>query len=137
MLASAPNFQVIDPEFGDITADVAAELVLMEQEQEARDFAEAAHRQRHIAATCGTEAQTFTHGHVTAQIDEYVYNYWERREGKGFWRDKGERDRFLKKNPECRVRARTGRTIVNGASLPKAPRLQPGVILDGRGRVAA
>lgn len=138
MLASAPQFKIIDPVYGDMTADVAAELVLMEQEQEARDFAEAAARQKHIAATCGTEGSVFACGHQVAQIDAYVYNYWERREGRGFWKDKGERERFLKKNPECRVRARSGRTLVNGASLPKAPRTLPaGAILDAHGRRAA
>jgi len=136
MLASAPNFKIIDPVYGDMTADVAAELVLMEQEQEARDFAEAAARQKHIAATYGTEGSTFGCGHQVAQIDEYVYNYWERREGRGFWKDKGERERFLKKNPECRVRARTGRTVINGWHAPAKPNTA-GIILDGRGRVAA
>jgi hypothetical protein len=133
MLAAAPQFKVIDPEFGDLTADVAAELELMNREQEARDFAEAAARQRHIAATMGTEAHTMQHGHQVAQIDAYVYEYWRRREGKEFWTDKASREAFLKKHPECRVRARSARTIVNGASLP--PAAQPRI--TGRGRWAA
>jgi hypothetical protein len=137
MLASAPNFKVIDPEYGDITADVAAELVLIEQEQEVRDFAQAAARQRHIARTMGTEARTFKEGHMVAQIDQYVYDYWERREGKGFWKDKANRERFLKKNPECRVRARTGRTVITVPAMPTARPNHTGLILDARGRAAA
>ena len=108
-----PTFKIDIPGYGDMTADVAAELTRMEMEQEQADLAQAAARQTFLAAQ-GTEARTMSFGHQVAQIDNVVYNYWERREGKGFWKDKANREAFLKKNPACRVIAKSAKTIVHG-----------------------
>ena len=108
-----PEFKINIPGYGDMTADVAAELTRMQMEQEQADLAQAAARQTFLAAQ-GTEARTLSFGHQVAQIDDVVFNYWERREGKGFWKDKGNREAFLKKNPSCRVTAKSTKTTVHG-----------------------
>lgn len=110
-MSSPQPFQFIDPVHGDITEDVAMELARMTAEDDEQLFRDAAGYQRCIAETFRpTEARTFKCGHMVAQIDGRVYDYWRRREGKDFW--KHERKNFLKKHPECAVIARSEKTTV-------------------------
>lgn len=97
--------RVIDPVYGDITADVARELQLLNQAADAKAYAEATQRQRVIAAQCGQEARHAKNGvRLVAQIDQDVYNYWEQREGRQFW--KHELGFMLKRYPELGVESK-------------------------------
>lgn len=99
-----PNFEIHHPEYGDLTAEVARELQLLNQQQDDQIYLEAEARQRTIARVTGREA---VHGRsgmrLVAQIDESVYNYWELREGREFW--KHELPFMLKRHPELAVRS--------------------------------
>ncbi len=100
------------PETGeDITEDVARELLRMTEEDDRELFATAAARQARIASAFRDgEARTFKHGHMTAQIDARVHDYWRRREGPDFW--KHELKYMLKRHPELRVEARAEKPSV-------------------------
>lgn len=128
--------KIIVEGYGDMTADVAAELALIRREETDRLIAQAAANQQRIAAAHKpTEARTMQHGHMVAQIDAGVFNYWERREGRGFWADKSNRRHMLKRHPELAVRARTGRTMITVPELPAAA--PAGTILSAAGRPLA
>lgn len=90
--------------YGDMTEDVARELARMRQASHEEDAALAQARQLHIARVCGTEAPLMQHGQLVAQVDAGVFNYWEQREGRGFFHDRSNRRDFLKKHPECAVK---------------------------------
>lgn len=95
----------------DITEDVARELVRQTQEDDLELHATAAARQAQIAAAFRDgQARTFRHGHMTAQIDARVHDYWRRREGHDFW--KHELKYMLKRHPELRVEARSEKPSV-------------------------
>ena len=129
--------RIVHPEFGDMTADVAAELALMRQEEERRAFEQAAARQRRIAAS-GQEAGTLKCGHMVAQIDASVFDYWQRREGRGFWADKSNLRYMLKRHPELRVNSKSRRATILRPDLPARPaRAATGTILDAHGRSLA
>jgi len=96
--------QVHHPDYGDMTAEVAAELQKLNQSSDERAYAEATRRQRHIAHVCGQESLTMKGGmRLVAQIDESVFGYWEAREGREFW--KHELPFMLKRHPELAVKA--------------------------------
>jgi hypothetical protein len=103
---------VIDPHsmrvhvdgYGDMTEDVARELHTMRMERLAREAAVVDARQRFLAREHG-EAPLLPDGQLVAQIDEAVYQHWVDRYGPKFWADKANRRWFLRKHPECRVRA--------------------------------
>jgi hypothetical protein len=99
-----PNFEIHHPDYGDMTAEVARELQAMNQQQDDQVYLEADARQRTIARVAGREA---VHGRggmrLVAQIDESVYNYWELREGREFW--KHEISFMLKRHPELAVKS--------------------------------
>lgn len=97
--------------YGDMTEDVARELAILKREEIDRIAAKAQQRQNFLAREFG-ETQTMSFGEVVGQIDEGVYQHWIDRYGVKFWQDKSNRDWFLKKHPECRVRARSARTTV-------------------------
>lgn len=107
--------RIIHPEFGDITADVIealqemarpAEPVIIEREQ------------AEIAAAAGTVSQDLCFGHHVAQIHEDVFDYWTKREGLGFWKDKANLRRFLADNPSCKVTSKgRGVKIAAGAKV--------------------
>lgn len=97
--------KIIHPELGDITMDVARELHSMTAADDARLHSEAEARQALISASAGQEGRTFKGGHMVAQIDARVYDYWRRREGKDFW--KSELKFMQKRHPELRFTARS------------------------------
>jgi len=109
---------VIDPHsmavhvdgYGDMTADVARELHAMRMERLDREARVVDARQRLLARECG-EAPLLPYGQVVGQVDEAVYQHWVDREGQAFWSDKANRRWFLRKHPECAVRAITKPTV--------------------------
>jgi hypothetical protein len=120
--------------YGDMTADVAAELALMRLAERNRVIQQAAANQRRIAAHAGSAtARTMQHGHQVAQIDADVFNYWEQREGRGFWADKSNRRAMLKRHPELAVHAKSGRTTITVPELPGSA-APAGTILAASGR---
>ncbi len=122
--------KIIVEGYGDMTADVAAELALMRIAERDRLVKRAAGAQRRIAASTGT-ARTMREGHMVAQIDADVFNYWEQREGRGFWADKSSRDHMLKRHPELAVHAKSARTSI---TVPELPAPAAGTILAATGR---
>jgi len=133
--------KIIVEGYGDMTADVAAELALLRIEEQNRVVREAAAQQARIARA-GNEARHLPCGFLSAQIDEDVFNYWERREGRGFWADKSNLRYMKKRHPEIAVRSRAGKTTIRvEQKLPRAGAaarpLPAGTILDARGRAAA
>ena len=113
-----------------MTADIAAELALLRIAERDRVVRAAAANQRKIAtAHRPTEARTLTHGHQVAQIDADVYNYWEAREGRGFWSDKSNRRAMLKRHPELAVIAKSAKTTIT------VPELPAGTILNGKAEI--
>lgn len=100
-----PDMRVIHPEFGDMTADVARELTLLNEAADAQAFADATRRQRLIAAQCGQESRHSKGGvRLVAQIDQDIYNYWEQREGRQFWTS--ELAFMMKRHPEIAVHSK-------------------------------
>lgn len=120
--------KIIVEGYGDMTADVAAELALLRIEERDRLVNQAAARQRHIARATGT-ARTMQEGHLVAQIDADVFNYWEQREGRGFWADKSNRKHMLKRHPELAVHAKSARTTIT------VPELPAGTILSAKAEI--
>lgn len=119
-----------------MTADVAAELALLRQEEHRRIVAQAAARQARIARA-GREARHLGCGFLSAQIDADVYHYWEAREGRGFWKDKSNLRFMKKRHPELAVISRSGKTTVRVERERPAAPLPAGTILDAHGRAAA
>lgn len=97
--------------YGDMTEDVARELAAMRMEEVDRLAATAARRQAFLAREVG-DVTHFDGGCVVGQVDEAVYQHWIDRYGAAFWADKGNRNYFLKRHPECRVRSRARNTTV-------------------------
>lgn len=122
--------EVHHPDFGDMTEDVARELAALRDVRNLEDVLDAGSRQEHIAATCGTE-MTYGKGGVRqlAQIDEKVFNYWEAREGRDFW--KHELNWMLKRHPEMAVRARSANPTISLRTKPQY------AVTGKRGRWAA
>jgi hypothetical protein len=115
-----PEMRIVHPDYGDLTEDVARELGKLNQAEADRVYREAQQRQRKIAGACGQESVIGAGGlRLVAQIDETVFNYWEAREGRDFW--KHELPFMLKRHPELAVRPRPAHTSV---------------LLDGFGRPA-
>lgn len=98
-----PNMEIHDPEYGDMTDDVAAELARMRHEADVQAYVEAPRRQARIAQVCGQESVQHKNGlRLVAQIDQDVFNYWEIREGREFW--KHELGYMLKRHPQLAVK---------------------------------
>lgn len=129
--------KIIVEGYGDMTVEVAAELALLRQEENARLLRQAASRQRRIAAA-SREAGNLACGHLVAQIDAPIYDYWQRREGRGFWSDKSNLKYMLKRHPELAVRSRSRRASIVNPGLPAPAAAAPAdQILDAHGRAAA
>jgi len=112
------NGRIISEQYGDITTDVLAALIEMSRPDEPviveREQAE-------IARIAGTEARDLACGRLIARIHPAAYSYWERREGKGFWKDKATVDKFLKDNPACRVDSKSRRAVISVLKALPAP----------------
>lgn len=95
--------RVTHPDYGDLTEDVARELALLRHQRADEEYLAAERRQRLIARECGQESRVMKDGmRLVAHIDESVFNYWEAREGREFW--KHEMDFMLKRHPELGVK---------------------------------
>jgi hypothetical protein len=99
------NMRIQVEGYGDMTEDVARELAAMRQADTDRVATHCAARQALIAREA-EGATTFDGGEVVASIDEGIYQHWVDRYGAQFFREKGNREYFLRQHPECRVRAR-------------------------------
>jgi len=97
-----PDMRIVHPDHGDITEDVARELARVEQEDNEELFRTAAARQAMIAKQNAQGGRLTPGFALKANIDHRIYDYWRKREGRGFW--KSEMDWFLKRHPECAVR---------------------------------
>jgi hypothetical protein len=97
--------------YGDMTEDVARELHAMRMAELDNVTAKVDARQRYLARECG-EAVHFDGGTLIGQVDEAVYQHYVDRYGTQFWADKSNRNWFLKRHPECRVRSRAVNTTV-------------------------
>lgn len=125
-----PDMSIHHPVYGDMTAEVAAELTKLNQAEEDEAYRNAHARQAEIAKTCGTDARLMDKNsglRLVAQIDASVFSYWEAREGKDFWSYKGELKRMLKKHPELAVKTKSNQFSF-ATTAPEARR--------GRGRWA-
>lgn len=100
--AVGPAMEIHDPEFGDMTEDVARELAAMRREAEDVAYLEATRRQRMLAASGRESVQHKSGLRLVAQIDESVFSYWEAREGREFWRH--ELPYMLRRHPELAVK---------------------------------
>lgn len=131
-----PDMRVVHPDHGDITEDVAREMAILNAETVQREAAEAQQRQEHIAKTCGRESKIHKRGglRLVAQIDETVFNYWEAREGRDFW--KHELKYMCKRHPELAVRALSQNPTIVNPGLPTPAPTRSGV-RGKRGRWAA
>ncbi len=96
--------RVFVEDYGDMTADVAAELALLRKADLDRVALKCDARQRYLAREC-SEATHFDGGALVGQVDEGVYQHWVDRYGPKFFTDKSNRRWFLKKHPECRVKS--------------------------------
>lgn len=113
----APGQRIIDPTFGDITADVIEALHEMGRPEEPVILER---EQAQIAAVAGTVAQDMAFGRTVAQIHGDVFDYWTAREGLGFWKDKANLRKFLSDNPACKVESKgTGVKIAPGAKVQR------------------
>lgn len=137
----APGQRMIDPEFGDITADVIEALVEMGRPHEPVILER---EQAEIARIAGQTATTMSFGHQVAQIHEDVFDHWVEREGVKVWNDKSFLRRFLADNPSCKVVAKgTGVKIHAGARVTRyTPKAGGGIACAGlrragKGRWAA
>lgn len=118
-----PDMSIHHPVYGDMTEEVAKELMLLEREADEEAYRNAHERQLFIAKTCGRDARIMDKNsglRLVAQIDASVFSYWEAREGKDFWSSKGELKRMLKKHPELAVTAKSNQfsftTAASGGS---------------------
>lgn len=105
-----PDMRVIHPEHGDITEDVAREMAQLRREDNERLVRDAARLQSRIAAGRPGDAVVHNGFALKAEIHPAIYSYWRMREGKGFWAS--ELKSFLKKHPECRVKARSANPTI-------------------------
>jgi len=95
--------RIVHPEHGDMTEEVARELMILNQQANEEAVRTAQRRQEQIAKECGQESRILGNGmRLVAHIDEEVYNYWEAREGRQFWTH--ELDYMLKRHPELAVK---------------------------------
>lgn len=90
--------------YGDMTEDVARELHAMRMKDLDRVTAVVDRRQRYLAREHG-EAQMLPDGAVVGQVDEAVFQHYVDRYGQAFWSDRSNRNWFLKKHPECKVKS--------------------------------
>lgn len=113
-----PDMSVHHPEYGDMTAEVARELQILNQQESDEIYLAAQQRQDHIAKVCGRESVAQGGVRHIAQIDEAVYNTWETREGPEFW--KNELGYMLKRHPELAVKSVSPTLTVSmaGAARP-------------------
>lgn len=105
-----PDMRIHHPEYGDMTEEVAKELILLERENDEDTYRNAHARQVAIAKTCGVDGRVMDKNsglRLVAQIDPGVFSYWEMREGKQFWTNQGELNNMLKKHPELAVQAKS------------------------------
>lgn len=109
------NMSVHVDGYGDMTEDVARELAAMRRTDLDRVAAVVDARQRYLARECG-EATHLANGQLVGQVDEAVYQHYVDRYGSTFWTDKSNRDWFLKRHPECRVRSRAANPTVRLSS---------------------
>lgn len=115
-LVSRPDFKFVHPEYGDLSAEVYAELTAMIQAEHEAGMRDMERNQQAIAAATPGPARITKHFALKAQIDPRVVSYWRMREGSQFWRH--ELDNFLKKHPECRVKQVSDRPTVRMTALP-------------------
>lgn len=114
-----PDMRIIHPDFGDISEDVAQELAKLRIQRNEEAVRFAARDQLRIAATCNRESIIGKHGlRLEAQIDENVFNYWEAREGREFW--KHEMKYMLKRHPEMAVKSVSPNATIVNPGLPAA-----------------
>jgi hypothetical protein len=109
-----PGQRIMHPEFGDVTEDVIAELLALRGGPE--QIVEDAMQEQIRIAAATRDAKTLKFGHAVGAISPALYDAMERREGRGFWTDRTERNRFFKHHPECKVTAKSRKTVVNGIS---------------------
>lgn len=114
----APGARIVHPEYGDVTDLVIEELVEMSRPQ---DPVIVEREQAEIAAAAGQEARDLMCGRLVAQIHPDSFNYWYAREGEGFFRDKGNFEKFLRDNPGCRVTSRSPRPKILVDGFRDAP----------------
>lgn len=111
-----PDFQFVHPEYGDISAEVYAELTAMIQAEHEAALQDMERSQQAIAAAQPGPALIHKEFALKASIDPRVVSYWRMREGAGFW--KHELDRYLKKHPECRVKQQAMKPTVRLSEMP-------------------
>jgi hypothetical protein len=110
MVTIKPDLRVIHPEYGDITEDVARAMAEIRQEDHAALVRDAERLQATIAAGRPGNAVVRKNFALKAEIHPAVHAHWRMRHGAGFW--KHELDWFLKRNPQCRVRAEAANPTV-------------------------
>ena len=125
-----PAYKFVHPEYGDLTAEVYAELTAMIQADHEAALEDIERSQQQIAQNTPGPAAIRNGFALKAQIDPRVVSYWRMREGSQFWRH--ELDNFLKKNPNCRVQQVSARPTVRVQGLRDRPS-----VTGRRGRWAA
>jgi hypothetical protein len=108
----APGQRIIHPTFGDVTADVIEELVAMGRPQ---DPVIIEREQAEIAAVAGQVATHMSCGRMVAQVHGDSFDYWTKREGLGFWKDKKNLAKFLRDNPGAKVHSISANPTVSFA----------------------
>jgi hypothetical protein len=127
----APGQRFVHPEFGDITADVIEALQEMARPN---DPVIIEREQAEIAAAAGQVTKDLAFGRVVAQVHGDSFDYWTRREGLGFWKDKGNLKRFLADNPACVVKSEgRGVQVHAGARRTRLRTIATGVPTNGAG----
>jgi hypothetical protein len=131
-----PGTRYIHPEFGDVTADIIAELyemadlknpVILEREQ------------AQIAAASGQIARDLSCGRVVAEFLPEVYEEWVRKEGPAFFSKKkgGDGIEYLAKHfPATRVKSMSPNVALHVNRSAVAP-LKRYAVTGKRGRWAA
>jgi len=122
--------------YGDMSADVAAELALIRKADLDRVAAKCDARQRYLARECG-EAVMLKNGALVGQIDEGVFQHYVDRYGPKFWSDKSNRDWFLKRHPECRVKSVARNLAVRIGAVPEYRVIDRRAVPDARAPAAA
>jgi hypothetical protein len=130
-----PDMRIVHPDHGDITEDVARELARVEQEDNEEIFRTAAARQAILAKENERGGRVTPGFALKANIDHRIYDYWRKREGKGFW--KSELDNMLKRHPEFRVRCRPDNPTVLLDGLKGTALARPATPSSRGGRWAA
>lgn len=134
------NARIVVEGYGDMTAEIAIELALIEKEKRDRDIALAAGRQAAIWRSNQGEAAMKEYGAPTMQVHESIFAAWESQLGPECWRDKGFRAWFAKKFPQCRVKAKSGRTTLMFGGPPpplkvESPKLKDPPATPGSGTI--